>query len=1095
MSLQDDIKRLNSGQKAIIKNLGKNSLVIAGPGTGKTRTISVLIGDLLRKGHKLKDILALTFSDKAAEELKSRVLEYYPYSFDQCWISTFHSFCARILRSEYYLVGIKPDFKLLTSFKEALLMSEICKRQDKKAFKQFGRVIDKRGFQREALSFITMLKSNLVGPTGLEMAVKSLNNISPRSKERLSELLSLFKLYENELKKCGYLDFRDLISLSVEVFKNPEAAKRYRQRFKFILVDEFQDTDPAQFLLLSLLKGNDENIKTAVIGDPKQSIYRFRGANPAIIAPNGLFKKKYNAKVFALNTNYRSSKAVVAAANKLKWQSKAEVNTKIEAFSQNEGFARLYKASDELEEARIITRKIASLLIYGEERKYKPNEIAVLVRNNYQIDTITECLEALHIKYAIAGNMKFFRSEEVIALASLLKAALQPEANQTEAKRTEALRRAFASPIFEIKQSVVQAIIAGLTANSSIESFFDAISEESLKKLTEADEETINKIRTFEETVKRLISSAEKSIPEVFEILISPITQKLENLFSNEAKNIMLFKNMLADYCEVFAAENSKQPNLKCLMPEFEEWLNYYASTLEQNNEANEDGVKIMTVHQSKGLEFPVVFVCGLSETVFPAALRENILLETKTIEALKSFFDNDKTRQADFLQQVDFFNPNLLNQKEQLEEERRLFYVALTRAKEGIIFSYPAHCGTDPVMKAPFLSELELRAIETGADERPLTPAEIRTKLSALSEEELKSIKPELEQCEKVIPHEISVHGLWPRQFSQPKIDKVVLDDNFVFSASSIQAYADCPRRFFFKHVLAIRNRFDKFNDNLIAGNIWHACLKKLHTLNSAWEAGKTPNEADIEKIIDDIENYDFKNEFALLDFFKKRLVLAELKEGLPRYAAAIFNNEQLPPRNTIGVEYPFETRIHNRRFKGRFDRLVNMGGNSVLVVDYKTTSKMLSSDKLFDKAFSSGTGGVNLSQEIQIPLYMAVCRQLGYKNVSAALLYVKEKPYGKNYKEMKKGDLHLAALNLGDTGLKYGKPAAENDLSGFLDNLKVILDKIYNDKTFDCCPSSGDDAYSCKKWFNNKPKCEFLPFCQERLEQLKIQIEGGAE
>ena len=297
-SLAEDLKKLNEQQTAIIRKFNRPSLIVAGPGTGKTRTISVLIGDLLQKGTRLREILALTFSDKAALELRERVLQYYPHSFDQCWISTFHSFCARILREQYWLVGIKPDFKLLTGFKEALMMSTVCSRQQPEAFSEFGKVLCRRGFQQEVLTFISLLKSNLVDVDEFAAAIKACQNLSDRTRARLGELLNLFRLYEQERALTGYLDFRDLISLSIRVLQNPAIAGTYRDRFRVILVDEFQDTDPAQFLLLCLLKGEDDKVKTAVIGDPRQSIYRFRGADPSMMTANGPFKKRFNARVF-----------------------------------------------------------------------------------------------------------------------------------------------------------------------------------------------------------------------------------------------------------------------------------------------------------------------------------------------------------------------------------------------------------------------------------------------------------------------------------------------------------------------------------------------------------------------------------------------------------------------------------------------------------------------------------------------------------------------------------------------------------------------------------------------------------------------------
>ncbi|OGK04718.1 MAG: hypothetical protein A2W80_05445, partial [Candidatus Riflebacteria bacterium GWC2_50_8] len=646
MSLSEDLKRLNDQQSAIIKKFGKSSLIIAGPGTGKTRTISVLIGDLLHKNVRLKEILALTFSDKAALELRSRVLEYYPHSFDQCWISTFHSFCARILREQYHLVQIKPDFKLLTGFKEALLMNGICRRQQPEAFAEFGKVLHRRGFQQEVLTFISLLKSNLVSPDEFAKVLESCVELTPRARARMRELLALFRLYENERDNTGYLDFRDLISLSIRVLQNQQTAELYRKKFRVILVDEFQDTDPAQFLLLSLLKGDDDSVKTAVIGDPRQSIYRFRGADPGMMTPKGPFKQKYQAKVFPLALNYRSAKSIVTAAAKLHWREKSDTDSLLEARSEEPGFVKVYKVRDELEEARLIARKIASLLIYGENRLYKPSDLAILVRNNYQIDLIAECLQALHIPFAIAGDMKFFRSEEVIALASLLKVA-----STSGSKQCEALQRAFASPVFGIKPLWVQAVFALLTPAFTIKTFFERLTGNQLEELPETDPETMVKAASFAETVQILENCGEEPLTVVFARLLLVVSSLLKDPSSESARNVLHFRGMISDYCELFQAQHARLPKVCDLMPEFDEWLTYYASTLEQNSETRSEGVKIMTVHQSKGLEFPVVFICGLCEGQFPVNLRENLLTSTSSLEAMRQAFNREGRA-------VNFFNP-----------------------------------------------------------------------------------------------------------------------------------------------------------------------------------------------------------------------------------------------------------------------------------------------------------------------------------------------------------------------------------------------------------------------------------------------------
>ena len=1070
MSLSEDLKRLNEQQSAIIKKFSRTALIIAGPGTGKTRTISVLIGDLLHKNVRLKEILALTFSDKAALELRSRVLEYYPHSFDQCWISTFHSFCARILREQYYLVNVKPDFKLLTGFKEALLMHGICQRQQSDAFAEFGKVLQRRGFQQEVLTFISLLKSNLVSPDQFAAVIDKCADLGQRARVRLRELLNLFRLYEKERDKTGYLDFRDLISLTIKVLQNPQIAELYRKKFKVILVDEFQDTDPAQFLLLSLLKGDDDSVKTAVIGDPRQSIYRFRGADPGMMTAKGAFKKKYQARVFPLSLNYRSATSIIEAATRLDWREQSETDGQLEACSSEPGFVRVYKVRDELEEARLIGRKIASLLIYGEKRLYRPSDLAILVRNNYQIDLIAECLQALHIPFAIAGDMKFFRSEEVIALASLLKVSAT-----TGSEQCEALQRAFASPVFGIKPLWVQAIFALLTPAFTIKTFFERLTSNQLEGLPEAEPEILLKAASFAETVQILENCGEEPLNVVFARLLLMISSLLKDPSSEQARNVLHFRGMISDYCELFQAQNDRAPKVSDLMPEFDEWLTYYASTLEQNSETRSEGVRIMTVHQSKGLEFPVVFVCGLCEGQFPVNLRENLLVNSASLEAMRRSFDQENRA-------VSFFNPYPVSHEDHLEEERRLFFVALTRAKEGAILTYPQRLGSDPTLPAPFLKEIGLPVETVVAEERPLTPAEFRTRLTRLDEQALAALEPVLAELEPLIPAGISIHGIRPRDFSAAKINGIELPENFVFSASSLSNYLDCPRRFFFLNILKIKDPLQVKQPYFVVGNAFHACLEKLHEPGSAWELGKVPDDNDLQKLY--LENA--KPMLDSLEFFQRHLEVEALQNALPIYRNAVFQLAQVPARGTIGVEHQFRVKLHGCTFIGRFDRLVKFDNDSALVVDYKTTSSpAMNSEKIFARAFVEE----GLPQEIQMPLYLLACRELGWQRAAATLLYVSQDAYKTNYKGMQAGFLRSAALNYG-YGPSYGVDVGNQELERFSLQLKGVLDEIRNQRVFDCRPSSQPEARSCLNLnLSRQPKCEFYPFCQERLDQLRYQ------
>ena len=1065
MSLQQDLNRLNEQQAEIIKSFKKPSLIVAGPGTGKTRTVSVLIGDLLNKGIRLKEILALTFSDKAANELKFRVLEYFPHSFDECWISTFHSFCARILREQYHLIGIKPDFKLLTGFKEALIMSGICKKQSPEAFSEFGKVLDKRGFQQEVLTFISLLKSNLVSEQEFKQVLEQDSSLSKRNRKRLYELHNLFKLYEQERLNAGYLDFRDLIFLSIKVLQNPAIVEQYRKKFKVILVDEFQDTDPAQFWLLSLLKGEEKNSKVAVIGDPRQSIYRFRGADPSMMTEAGPFKKNYNAKVFPLQLNYRCAPEILSTASRLKWQQKiGKQESNLTPKSEEKGFVELLEVRDDLEEAKTITRKIAALIIYGKDKKYKPSDIAILVRNNFQIDLLAESLRTLHIPFEIAGDMKFFKSEEVIALASLLKVSCL---EGTE--RDEALQRAFSSPLFEINPLWVQGVFAALTPTFSMTEVLDAITNEDFSKIPETTEENMLKASFFTETVRILEDCAQKPLSAVFARLILALKKVLANPDTEQARNALHFRNMIADYAELFERQNGREAVVADLIPEFDEWLTYYASTLEQDQSTGNAGVKIMTVHQSKGLEFPIVVVSGLCEGQFPVNPRESLLLSSKGLNDLKSLLDSTQ-------RPIPFFNPYPADYDDHIEEERRLFYVAMTRAKEGLILSYPRRMGTDIAMPAPFLAEIGLKPVREQHEERPLTIGEIRTILARLPEEKLEEIRPTITEAEKKIPEDYSVHGIFPRYFGSNIIDEVTLPEDFTFSASSIKNYLDCPRKFYLQNILKIQDPLASMKSFFFVGNAFHACLEKLHDPRSVWSQGKLPTDEELDEILLECAHPILES----IEFFERKEKQKKIAEYLPIYRDAIFRLGQLPTQ-TIGVEKSFRFNFRGFKCYGRIDRFINYE-NGVAVIDYKTSSTAKSSEKLSNLAFPQE----GWPQEIQLPFYLTACKASGYDRASAVLLYVMQDPYKKK-KGFEPGWMKSAAINLG-CGPEWGLPISDDQFSEFENKLEQILSEIKSDKIFDCKPSTHAEARSCLTGRPGQPGCDFIPFCQERLEQLKL-------
>ncbi|RCK79887.1 MAG: ATP-dependent DNA helicase UvrD/PcrA [Candidatus Ozemobacter sibiricus] len=1180
-ALAADLEKLNEQQRKIVRGLTGPALVLAGPGTGKTRTIAVLLGKLLNEGLRMKECLALSFSDKAATELRERVLSYYPYGFDECWISTFHSFCARMLREQFHRVGIHPEFQLLTGFKEALLFGGLVARLDPAAFPVFGPVLHKRGFQQEVLTFIALLKSNLVSPddlaavlpadpgqTGADPAGEREGGavFSPRVLARLRELLALYRAYEAEREKGNYLDFRDLIRLAVQVLADPEAARFYREKFKVVLIDEFQDTDPAQFHLLSLLLEGVDKPRVMVIGDPRQSIYRFRGANPGMMGKEGAFRQRFKARVFPLGINYRNAPVILAAAQRLAWRDRRSGHAgekgggsgsgeeTLEARSGRTGFVEVQAAADELAEARFVARRVASLLVYGAHRRFAPDEVAILVRNNYQIDLLSEALRALHVPFRIAADMKFFRSEEVTTLISLLKAA----GTEGEA-REEALRRAFASPLFHLDPLWVQSTLAEAGGAGGLDPFLDRFLDRFLdqvvvagatgaepapspetsgrgeadapaaapaasaaehgggavgKGLAPGEAETVRRAAGFAETWRMLRAAGDLPVTTVLARLLLTVRESLVDPAAPAARHVFLLRTMVADFAEVWARQHGSEPRLRDLLPNLDEMLTYFASTLEETGEEGDGGVRLMTVHQSKGLEFPVVFVVGLSEGVFPVAMREDRLLPAGGLNLLQARLDARRPA-------VPFYNPYPSDAEDHLEEERRLFFVAMTRAQEGLVLTWPQRVGHDPVSPAPFLREIGLEPQAAALDERPLSLSEARVRLAALSEADRAALEKLWREQHPADEGAIRFFDrLRPAPPPPPAVDQVRLPADFRFTASALEAYLECPRRFFFKHVLRVRDPREAADPSLALGRALHACLEALHADGSPWAHGFRPPAA----ALNELWERHGEPELAHLGPLARAGRRALARQSLDWYVAAIYAHGQVPFGGRPLVEAGFEFTCAGFRCAGRFDRVVETpDGQGTWIIDYKTTTTTRSSETLLERVLPEEGG---LAPEIQMPFYLLAARHLASLRVrrppaegteaaagaagrsanatavqvparldrpAVVTLYLRKEPYAKGRRPMSAGFLRSAALNLGG-GPAWGCPVDPERFARFEADLAALLQRIASDRTFDCRPLDAEGASTCLR-----RACEFVSFCQERLAFLKDRpfddLSGEAE
>lgn len=591
-----DIEVLNEKQReAVLKTEGP-LLVLAGAGSGKTKVLTTRIAYLIReKMVDPKSILAITFTNKAAKEMKHRIIEMLGPIGYSIMICTFHSFGLFILKEQYALLGYKENFTILDSDDTLTIIKKIMKEIN----------IDSKMYNPKAIrNAISSAKNELMSASDYEKYVNS---------DFSEKVLKVFLLYEQKLFHNNSLDFDDLLVLPITIFrKYPDVLKMYQERFCYVLIDEYQDTNEAQYLLSKFISAKYKNI--CVVGDESQAIYSWRGANYRNILN---FEKDYeNAEVILLEENYRSTQTILNAANDV-IKNNTERKEKNLWTTNEEGLKINYhRAYDELDEAYYVTREIKKLLEEGTSK----SEIAVLYRTNAQSRMMEEVLLRENIPYKVVGSVYFYNRKEIKDLISYLK-LLYNEYDDTS------LLRVINTP----KRGIGLKTIADLSLKATHEqkSIYEVIDHgkelqfklliEDLKKETEHLSITELVERILEKTGMRREYESEKSLEgEV----------RLENL--EEFKSI---------------TKTFEQEHGIISLREFLDEISLVSDI--EEHKANDDVVTLMTIHSAKGLEFENVFLIGMEENLFP---------HTK-YECGKS----------------------------ELEEERRLCYVAITRAKKHL--------------------------------------------------------------------------------------------------------------------------------------------------------------------------------------------------------------------------------------------------------------------------------------------------------------------------------------------------------------------------------------------------------------------------
>ncbi len=624
----DYLDELNPAQKEAVVNTEGPSLVIAGAGSGKTRVLTYRIAHLLKQGARPSTILALTFTNKAAREMKNRIAQVVGENAARyLWMGTFHSIFARILRTEHEILGYPSNYTIYDSADSKSLIKTIIKdfQLDDKVYKPG--VVSGR---------ISMAKNNLVTP------VAYAENAELRQFDKSIRMPRIIEIYKEYTKRCflsGAMDFDDLLLKTNILFRDhEETLKKYQERFDYVLVDEYQDTNYAQYLIIKKLAAMHNNI--CVVGDDAQSIYSFRGARIENILN---FKKDYPShKIFKLEQNYRSTQTIVNAANSIIEKNKRQIPKKVFSKQEKGNLIKVLSALTDNEEGFMVANEISETQLRDH---YMYEDYAILYRTNAQSRVFEESLRKRNIPYKIYGGLSFYQRKEIKDLLAYFRMVVNPADN-------EALKRIINFPARGIGVTTLSKLEKASSENGvSIWAITEQLPEVNHALLNKG---TISKIEGFKALIKTFRKQAGSA--DAFELAIT-IAEKsgiLKGLYNDKSpeglsrfENIQELLNAIQEF--TISGREEGQPN------QLSNYMEEVSLLTDMDNEKPEDNnkVSLMTVHSAKGLEFKNVFVVGLEENLFPS----------------------NQSRQK--------------KSEEDFEEERRLFYVAVTRAKANAYLSF----------------------------------------------------------------------------------------------------------------------------------------------------------------------------------------------------------------------------------------------------------------------------------------------------------------------------------------------------------------------------------------------------------------------
>ncbi len=833
-------KKLNKQQLQAVKHGKGPLLIIAGAGTGKTTVITERIKHLITKGYaKPEEILALTFTEKGATEMEARIDVALPLGYGDMWVSTFHSFCDRILRESGIQIGLSSNYKLMTSAQTVDLIKRNLFDFNLDYFKPLG---NPNKFIEGLLQHFSRLQDECVSQDDYLKYAKKFESEEQLEIKKINELSNAYFFYNKLKLKNNVLDFGDLINYVNKLFiDRPNVLKVYQEKFKYILVDEFQDTNFAQNVLVNLLAKKYKNI--TIVGDDNQSIYRFRGAAISNIIQ---FKNTYpDAKVITLNENYRSTQTILDGAYKLIKHNDPDtleyqlgISKKLKAVNgQKPTSNRFIHTKNGQEEAEEVSNTVIQLI---SESGYEYKDVAILVRANNHADLFVKEFERAGIPHQFLGPSKLFELKEIVDLISYLKVLYNPEDSVS-------LYRLLSSEILDI--SSLELIKISSAAKKRSLSLYEILAENSNSRI-------VNLLKLIDKHLRLINKDSAGQILYDFINEVGIYKKIIEDSEDVKAKNIAKFFEKI----KAFEDDNQNAGVIAVvdyidLLIEVGESPNITDGDWQENNAVN-----ILTIHSSKGLEFPVVFLVNLVGERFPSRERhEQIPIADELIKEV--------------LPKGDYH----------VQEERRLFYVGMTRAKERLYLTAAQYYGD-------------------GVREK---------KISSFVFESL----PKIQNFQFPISNFQSINNyqLQNKNNSKIKSRKVKIE---YLSVSQIETFKSCPMHYKLKYIYKIQT---PSSASISFGVSIHKTLKEF-----------VENKGDILEIYK--KNWveeGYLNKKHKQEFFKKgsEYLLEFLKGG---YDVKI---------KTVALEHKFNLKIDKTlKIGGTIDRVDELGKGRYEIIDYKT-------------------------------------------------------------------------------------------------------------------------------------------------------------